>query len=74
MLLKILMSYFLVFRFTGDAGAVIRKLEETKTGTKDEHDKQVMKSSWILTHHVSGFGWEVEGLVPDLGVRLFHNG
>ena len=45
MLLKILMSYFLVFRFTGDAGAVIRILEETKTGTKDEHDKQVMKSS-----------------------------
>ena len=45
MLLKILMSYFLVFRFTGDAGAVIRILEETKTGSKDEHDKQVMKGS-----------------------------
>ena len=42
---NILFSYFLVFRFTGDAGAVIRRLEETKTGSKDEHDKQVMKNS-----------------------------
>ena len=39
------MSYFLDFRFTEDAGAVIRKLEDTKTGSKEEHDKQVMIGS-----------------------------
>ena len=36
------MSYFLNFRFTEDAGVVIIKLKDTKTGSKEEHDKQVM--------------------------------
>ena len=36
-------------RLTEEAGAVIRKLEDTKTGSKEEHDKEVIKDGQIFT-------------------------
>ena len=40
---KTYLCQFLDFRFTQDAGAVIRKLKDTKTGSTEEHDKEVIK-------------------------------
>ena len=68
------MSYFLDFRFTEDAGAVIRKLEDTKTGSKEEHDKQVMKTLCEIAFLAPGFDQKIETLVAHLSLWVFHSG